>query len=361
MKTNSPRYENRSGSYRGLTSFLCMLVLLLLLATGSSSFAKTTAMTYSGSYKGQECSVQVNWHNWSGLGPVDGHINLPDGTTIPFSGNNSRKGVLEIEAAGESVTLVKERDGNAVSWIGKQLNFSDSVASGNPPGTPKASVEKEIVKKSYTGTWRGKDCTAKITWTPGDDPGTLWTGEGQLVVEGDMVLAITGWQPRADYIEFFIAPDPTKENYKATKQILGRSISWVGRFLSLTETSAVNADRNAGLPPRSSATLPASQSSHSKLPGESTAIWVIACQTDSSRQGAEKYANEWTKRGFTSGSLWIPDYSSLSGAKMYLTYVGWYDYGSQKDEAKAELRRVKRYYPKAYGIKLDQSGRREQF
>lgn len=293
--------------------------------------------------------MQVNWHNWSGLGPIDGHINLPDGTTIPFSGNNSRKGVLEIEAAGESVTLVKERDGNTASWIGRQLTFSDAAASGNPPGTPKASVEKGIVEKSYTGTWRGKDCTARITWTPGNDPDTMWTGEGQLIVEGDTVLSITGWQPRVDYIEFGINPDPTNENYKATKEIHRGTTSWVGRFLSLTETSGAN-DRP-----------PSSRHSSSNRPAAGDAVWVIACQTDSSRQEAEKYADVWAKRGFTSGTLWIPDYSSLSGAKMYLTYVGWYDYASQKDQAMADLRRVKRYYPEAYGIKLDQSGRREQF
>lgn len=238
--------ENRDGNYRGLTSILRRLVLLLFLATGSPSFAKTTTMTYSGSYKGQECSVQVNWHNWTGLGPVDGHINLPDGTTIPFSGNNSRKGVLEIEAAGESVTLVKERDGNTVSWIGKELSFSDAPGS-KPSITPKTSATGANDERS----------------------------------------------------------NPKVASHKA--------------------------------------------------------VWVIACQASSSRQEAEKYVDVWAKRGFTSGSLWIPDYSSLSGAKMYLTYVGWYDYASQKDEAMAELQRVKRHYPKAYGIKLDQSGRREQF
>lgn len=191
--------------------------------------------------------MQVNWHNWSGLGPVDGHINLPDGTTIPFSGNNSRKGVLEIEAAGESMTLVKERDGNAVSWNSRELSFSERAPSSNPSTTPKTSATGANDKSS---------------------------------------------------------------NRKVAKD---------------------------------------------------DAVWVIACQASSSRQEAEKYSDVWVKRGFTSGSLWIPDYSSLSGVKMYLTYVGWYDYASKKSEAMADLQRVKRYYPEAYGIKLDQSGRREQF
>lgn len=129
----------------------------------------------------------------------------------------------------------------------------------------------------------------------------------------------------------------------------GNKVSWVGQQLSFTDSASEPIDKTTSAPP-----------SNRKAPTHD-AVWVIACEASSSRQEAEKYADAWSRRGFSSGTVWIPDYSSLSGAKMYLTYVGWYDYASKKDQAIAELRRVKRYYPEAYGIKLDQSGRREQF
>ncbi len=333
----------------------CLLAaLFVFLSIGSDSFAGTTTKRYAaGIYNGQECSVDVNWHNWSGLGPVDGHINLRDGTTIPFSGNNSRKGVLEIEAAGEGMTLVKEGSGSSASWISGTLAFSEGGGGTRPSTGSRPPVEKSPGTKSYAGNWRGRDCTARITWKPGDDADTLWRGEGTLIVEGDMALSITGWQPRADYIEFGIDPDPSSEVYKATKERRGGRTTWAGRFLTLTETSGAGGSSsrpgNRPPPPRSNPSA------------DSDAVWVIACEANSSRQAAEDAAAEWTNRGFLSGSVWIPDYSSLSGAKMHLTYVGWYDYNSEKDEARAELGRVKRYYPKAYGIKLDHSGRREQF
>lgn len=88
--------------------------------------------------------------------------------------------------------------------------------------------------------------------------------------------------------------------------------------------------------------------------------WVIACEAETTEKAANAAADRWRTRGFSSGTLWIPDYSSLSGARLWLVFVGWYD-GSQKNEARATLKEVKRFYPEAYGIKVDNSGRRETF
>lgn len=88
--------------------------------------------------------------------------------------------------------------------------------------------------------------------------------------------------------------------------------------------------------------------------------WVVACEAESTEKAANAAAERWRTRGFTSGTIWIPDYSSLSGARLWLVFVGWYDY-SQKNEARETLAQAKTFYPKAYGIKVDQSGRRETF
>ncbi len=322
--------------WRKITAF-SLAVSLSLIACTPLLFAGSTTKTYAGSYKGQECSVQVNWHNWSGLGAVDGHINLPGDTTIPFSGNNSRAGVLEIEAQGEGLTLTKERDGGTVTWVSADLAFTESGAGVDAPAKRKSSAargtareysgtyrgescnvdlpwlngkvsgtlllesgkemalsgeepgdavlririagsdrvhrlklstangetsfvgdqlsftevsnsgsaghsvkapeppDEDFGQKSYTGSWRGRDCTARITWTPTDDPDTLREGQGTLIVEGDMALSITALQLRENYIEFGIEPDETGENYKATREVRRGRTSWTGRFLTLTE------------------------------------------------------------------------------------------------------------------------------
>ena len=85
--------------------------------------------------------------------------------------------------------------------------------------------------------------------------------------------------------------------------------------------------------------------------------WVIACETDSKRSAANAAAQRWRDRGFYADVLWIPDYSSLSGAKLYLTYVGPFDYLEEKT-VKNQVKRVQTYFRDAFAIKVDQSGKR---
>ena len=102
-------------------------------------------------------------------------------------------------------------------------------------------------------------------------------------------------------------------------------------------------------------TPPAPQSANRDF---NRAQWVIACEAEGSRNDAQAAADRWASRGFSSGILWIPDYSSLSGAKLWLTYVGPWDYSDQSS-VRSTLSRVSQYYRDAYGIKIDQSGKRE--
>lgn len=86
--------------------------------------------------------------------------------------------------------------------------------------------------------------------------------------------------------------------------------------------------------------------------------WVIACEAENNEAGAKRAAGRWAARGFPSGILWIPAYTSLSGAKLWLVYVGPFE---DRTSGKDMLPRVRKFYQGAYGIKVDQSGRRETF
>ncbi len=88
------------------------------------------------------------------------------------------------------------------------------------------------------------------------------------------------------------------------------------------------------------------------------AKWVIACEAESIESQARRAAGRWRSRGFPSDVLWIPDYSSLSGAKLWLVYVGPFN---ERESGRPVLRKVKAVFKGAYGIKVDQSGKRETF
>lgn len=86
--------------------------------------------------------------------------------------------------------------------------------------------------------------------------------------------------------------------------------------------------------------------------------WVIACEALAAKADAEKAAAQLRSRGFKADTLWIPHFSSLSSAELWLVYVGPWDYGD-KDSVRSSLPVVQRLFPDAYAIKLDQSGSRE--
>lgn len=92
----------------------------------------------------------------------------------------------------------------------------------------------------------------------------------------------------------------------------------------------------------------------------SSSRWIIAAEAVDSRSAAQRASDQWKARGFGSDILWIPDYSSLSGARLWLAYIGPWNY-ADRSAVRAVLSRVKKQYPEAYAIKLDQSGRRETF
>ena len=227
-------------------------LLVLFLATVSSSLAGAAKKTYSGSYKGQPCIVKVTWYNWEGLGPVAGAIHLSSRAVVTFSGSNSQPGVLELTAAGESFRLVRKGVGKAGSWTGSRFSFSEGPAptpTPSPSPTPQPSpVTEEVltpesqmppprmVDETYTGSWRGQQFTAQMRWAPADEPQIVRRGRGTITLSGGQKFSIEGWQPSADAAEFNIKPDANGETYKTTKTTRDGSEAWESSSLTLTRT-----------------------------------------------------------------------------------------------------------------------------
>jgi len=343
-----------------------------------SIVAEQKTETYSGFFQGSPCTVTINWANYSGQDAVDGKIVTNSGVILTFFGSNPRSGYMEIEIQGRQHQLNKTKSGNNISWGGQNLSFSRSN-SGAPVAPPVRPTSGAGFKKDYIGLWRGDSVTASLNFVPDSDPDVLYTATGMMIKNG-IAYSISVWQPRPDYIELEI--DTDAENHKLSKEMSGGQISWVGRWVSLTEKGAMGGGLSSTplpslpTPPSVPAmpklpsvpTMPSSPTHVSPMPisppnppAAGNAVWVIACESTESKSVAETAAAKWRNRGFQAAVIWIPDYSSLSGAKMWLTHVGSYNFPTGKAEGVAELNKVRQFYPEAYGIKLDQSGRRETF
>lgn len=89
-----------------------------------------------------------------------------------------------------------------------------------------------------------------------------------------------------------------------------------------------------------------------------TPCYVICVQAFMQQEAAESAAKILANNGYPSGYLWIPDYASLSGARLYLVYIGPY---TNKADAITMLKTYKNTNPSAYGIKVDIVPGREIF
>lgn len=175
-------------------------VIALLLASASLAFAQATTKSYSGTYNGAACTVQMTWRNWAGLGAVDGRIKLARGATIPFSGSNTQTGVLDLTANGTAIRLVRRGGGRNTSWSSPTLSLIESATTPTPGPSP----------------------------SPTPTPPPISGEDGTQV-------SIEGWQPSADSMEFSLAPDPGGATYKTTKSTGEGKARWESSSLTLIE------------------------------------------------------------------------------------------------------------------------------
>jgi hypothetical protein len=218
-----------------------LLVVTLIVAGTATAFAQLTRKSYFGTYNGAPCTAQMNWHNWAGLGPVDGRIRLANGATVAFAGSNNQRGVLDLTVNGTPMRLVRRNAGGKTSWAGPALTLTEGAApTPTPSPSPSPALtttagETYLVDQTYTGTWKGKPFTAQMRWAPGDTPEVLRRGYGKVTLEDGTELSIEGWQPNADSMEFSLAPDPAGETYKTTKAVNDGQLGWQSSSLTLTE------------------------------------------------------------------------------------------------------------------------------
>ncbi|MEM7602288.1 MAG: CHAT domain-containing protein, partial [Verrucomicrobiota bacterium] len=164
----------------------------------------------------------------------------------------------------------------------------------------------------------------------------------------------------AFYRRFLAGEDAQMAMIQAQRELFERLKGEVGWHEALRLTAPFRLVTNTLRSTAPSASTGVTTTSVVRPGGESQ--WIIACQADKSKASAEKYAAQWRARGLPAGVLWIPDYGSLSGAEYWLTYVGPWDYADGKSVPSQILKtRVKPHYGAAFGIRLDQTERREQF
>ena len=93
--------------------------------------------------------------------------------------------------------------------------------------------------------------------------------------------------------------------------------------------------------------------------GLPTPSWVFCLEAQAPKSKAQDRAEYYRRKGVTgAGVLWIPDYASLSEARMYLVHGGTHAY-SDRSGAKAKLKKLKRIRKKAYALKLSKTGPRQ--
>ena len=81
---------------------------------------------------------------------------------------------------------------------------------------------------------------------------------------------------------------------------------------------------------------------------------VAAVATESE---AKLKSQEYTRKGYQSSYLWIPDYASLSGAKFYSVYIGPF---STQYECELATDKYKKQFPGSYGLLVSQDNKRVQ-
>lgn len=86
-----------------------------------------------------------------------------------------------------------------------------------------------------------------------------------------------------------------------------------------------------------------------------SAFYIINAGATPTEAQAQTLAAQIAQQGYATGYLWIPDYASLSGARMYAVYIGPFATQRECEEAVEAYRRIK---PDAYGLKVSQERQR---
>jgi len=344
-------------------NLLCLFTLSLTLGVFSTAVAEQRAEAYVGSWNGSPCSITINWSNYSGLGAISGELQITGQTKIYFfTGNNPKSGHLDITIPGDPVyKFAKSTSGSTVKWTSGGISFSrKSSGSGLPGGGSSlpgggsglpgggsglpGSGKKDPKTTVYNGTWGGSGISVTINW---DDYSGQGPVSGSIDYKGSN-YPFTGNNHSKGKMKITI---PTVGDYNMTKNGTGSKAVWSGTYggTLLTFGRSFTTSTGSGLP----------GGSGTGTPGV-VGLWIIACEANKSKKSAEEDAAIWKTKSFSgAGVLHKSHYSSLKKGDQdwWVTYPA----SGTKSSMQAILPQVKAIHPSAYGIKVDQSGNREEF
>jgi hypothetical protein len=86
-------------------------------------------------------------------------------------------------------------------------------------------------------------------------------------------------------------------------------------------------------------------------------FYILNVAAVNTNNEAELKSKELTRKGYSAGFLWIPDYASLSGAKLYSVYIGPF---ATQYECEVATDKYKKLFPGSYGLLVSQDNKRVQ-
>ncbi|MBS4057735.1 MAG: hypothetical protein KGZ82_10505 [Bacteroidales bacterium] len=90
---------------------------------------------------------------------------------------------------------------------------------------------------------------------------------------------------------------------------------------------------------------------------QTDAFYVVNVESAHTEKEAISKTEALVKAGEKAAYLWIPDYASLGGARLYCVYIGPY---STQNVCETAVERLKKSYPAAYGLLVSQEVKRVQ-
>ncbi|MDF1814115.1 MAG: hypothetical protein P1V20_18060 [Verrucomicrobiales bacterium] len=323
------------------------------------------ASLYQGSWHGVDCTVTLNE-----LGnTVSGTIALPDqGKSFNFTGSINQDTMVMTVPGDPPYTFQRIFEKSKEYWQlvpgggamffryinaggGSGLPGSGLPGSGLPgaggavPGgvMPGGRYKPDPATTTYSGFWDGYPISIDIHWD---------NFAGQGPVEGTILLnarrvPFTGSNPSKGYMELNVSGVPGM--FRLNKTGKGDNLTWEGGEGS--STMVFGKSINPGFP---------NPGVGNQINPNGGPLWLIAAEAERTRTVAEQRAQVWRARGFSgTGIVHLTEYSSLGGKDQNYWLV--YPVSGTKAYTRSQLGRIKAHYKEAYGIKADQSGRRETF
>jgi hypothetical protein len=94
---------------------------------------------------------------------------------------------------------------------------------------------------------------------------------------------------------------------------------------------------------------------HNRVDLLNKVFYIINVRVTKTERKALSEVNKLKDKGYPSGHLWIPNYKSLSGTKLYSVYIGPFQ---TQDECEIEVEKYKEIYSKAFGTLVSQENKR---